>query len=369
LSRIHEALRRGVESSKHAGVASGSAHADTVLATLGYPSESPRRNLQRLILLLFVVGLAAVLYVSWPWLPARSVATARSGGSPAVASTPGSAGHPAPTPASRLAPPAAAPSSTSAEAPKTATASAPASSTRPQVPPQVVDGNHSVPSRTNVSFDAPRSSASNPRGAPIAASSTRGHASATNSDDFQRAVYYQRAGEFDQSLVHYKAVLQRDELNVEAHNNLGLLYRDKGLTDEAVREFDRALFIAPRYVRARNNLGVMLLELGRIDAAAAEFRAALAVDPRNIDAMVNLALAEKSAGETVDARGSLVRALTIDPHSAAAHYNLGLQYEEVGEAARAVEHYRAFLRYAGPEYAGRAPDVRARIAALESQIK
>jgi Tfp pilus assembly protein PilF len=369
LSQIHEALRRGVESSRHIGVTSGSAHADTVLATLGYPSAAPHRTLKRLFLLLVVIGLAAVMYLTWPSSPARSVSDARSAGRPAVASTPRPAGHPAPAPASALALPAAAPSTTSTDAPKTATSTAPSSSTRPHVPPQVVDANHSVPSLTNVSLDALQSSASNPKGAPIAVSSTRGRASDTHSDDFQLAVYYQRAGEFDQSLVHYKAVLQRDELNVEAHNNLGLLYRDKGLTDEAVREFDRALFIAPRYVRAHNNLGVILLELGRTDAAAAEFRAALAVDPRNVDAMVNLALAEKSAGETVDARGSLVRALTVDPHSAAAHYNLGLQYEDVGEAARAVEHYRAFLRYSGPEYAGLAPAVRARIQALEARIR
>ena len=34
--------------------------------------------------------------------------------------------------------------------------------------------------------------------------------------------------------MHYRAVLQRDELNVEAHNNLGLSYLNKGLLDDAV---------------------------------------------------------------------------------------------------------------------------------------
>jgi tetratricopeptide (TPR) repeat protein len=186
-------------------------------------------------------------------------------------------------------------------------------------------------------------------------------------DDFQRALYYQRAGDFERSLTLYRAVLQGDELNVEAHNNLGMLYRDKGLSEDAVGEFHRALSIAPRYLRAHNNLGVTLLELGRSDAARAEFRAVLMIDPRNIDALVNLALAQRAAGEPAEARATLTRALALDPHNAAAHYNLGLQFEDSGDALPAVEHYEAFLQYAGPEYAGRAPDVRARIAALDAR--
>jgi Tfp pilus assembly protein PilF len=80
---------------------------------------------------------------------------------------------------------------------------------------------------------------------------------------------------------------------------------------------------------------------------------------------VNLALAQAAAGQTSDARSSLIRALEIDKHNAAAHYNLALQHEKSGEVAMALDHYRAFLQYAGPEQAAYAADVRSRIQALE----
>ena len=48
---------------------------------------------------------------------------------------------------------------------------------------------------------------------------------------------YQRLGDFENALVSYRQVLQRDDLNVEAHNNLGVLYRDKGLFDDAITAF------------------------------------------------------------------------------------------------------------------------------------
>jgi Flp pilus assembly protein TadD len=74
------------------------------------------------------------------------------------------------------------------------------------------------------------------------------------------------------------------------------------MLDEAVAEFQRALYIESRYARAHNNLGVALLEQGNVDAAVAEFRSVLANEPRNVDALVNLALAEKAAGRPGELR-------------------------------------------------------------------
>ena len=81
----------------------------------------------------------------------------------------------------------------------------------------------------------------------------------TGEDHFGRALMYQRMCDFANALFHYKKLLQRDDLNAEAHNNLGLLYRDKGRVEDAVKEFQRAIAIEPRYARARNNLGVAYL--------------------------------------------------------------------------------------------------------------
>jgi tetratricopeptide (TPR) repeat protein len=164
---------------------------------------------------------------------------------------------------------------------------------------------------TALSADAPT-----PAGAP---SSRKGLSASAGSnagtlvpenDHFQLALYYQRIGDFENALVHYRAVLQRDELNAEAHNNLGLLYSGKGLFDDAVREFESAIAINQRHVNAHNNLGVAYLSQRKHDAAAAEFRTALG----------------------------------IDPHSPEAHYNLALIADERGNEAQALTEYRAFLQ-------------------------
>jgi Tfp pilus assembly protein PilF len=188
-------------------------------------------------------------------------------------------------------------------------------------------------------------------------------------DHFKLALYYHRVGDFENALIHYRAVIAADELNAEAHNNLGLLYQGKGLYDDAIQEFQRATFIDPRYEKAHNNLGVAFLRSGKTDAAIAEFRGIVARDARNIEALTNLALAFKAAGRTEEAREMLQRVLTINGRYAQAHYNLALLYEERAEWQRAIEHFEQFLANAGPESAALTVDVRTRVQALRSKLQ
>jgi tetratricopeptide (TPR) repeat protein len=227
-----------------------------------------------------------------------------------------------------------------------------------------------VPAPSKTSVAGARTGAAIPA-APAGARRADGDArpAPRNPDDFQLALYYQRAGEFEQAMLHYKAALQRDEMNLEAHNNLGSLYLGRNLLEEAAREFQRVVAIEPKYATAHVNLAATLFKLGRFDSAAAEARTALQLEPRNGDAFVNLALAQKGSGQPGDARTSLRRALEIDAHNAAAHYNLARECEENGEVARALDHYRQFLQYAGPEQDAYAQDVRSRISSLQAKTK
>jgi Tfp pilus assembly protein PilF len=187
-------------------------------------------------------------------------------------------------------------------------------------------------------------------------------------DHFTLAVRYQSLGNFEQALRHYTAALEADEFNVEARNNLGLLYRDHGLLNEAIDQFRRAVSINPQYLKARSNLAVALTDAGRLAEANAELRAALAIEPRNVDLLVNLALVQKADHMPDAALETLVRALGYDPKHAVAHYNLALLYEEKGERAAAYDHYLAFLQNAGPELGGLLSDVQRRADALRKQL-
>jgi Tfp pilus assembly protein PilF len=372
VSQILDALRRKKALSRMPPSAERrAAHADAVLATLGYGrAGGPGRVLGRLgtyVLVLVVLVASGWLLVDWVRTPAP---VAPSGTAAAVPLQP---------------PGLTVPSSPLAGAPARA----------PVSPPQTVASprSGSVPSRTASTgvtrvepapsrpvhqpappgprIEAAATSAAKSPGPSASLRETTPAATRplSEADHFRLALYYHRAGDFENALVHYRAVLQRTELNAEVHNNLGLLYEQKGLFSEAEQEFQRALFIDPGYAKAYNNLGVALLRQGRLDQAAGQFRSALKVDPRNVDAMVNLALVFKASGRADEARAELLRALGVDSHDAPSHYNLALLYEEAGETSTAVQHYRLFLLYGGAEHARLVPDVRARLDALTARLR
>jgi len=337
VSRIHDALRRGRAPASSSG--GRTAHADAVLAALGYKSERPRRfNSAVVLVLLFLTAIGIGI---WYMLPAKPIAPAALKGQSHAEV------QPAPDISRRAV------THTAAAAPRTEPRGTPDAHKPPEPNPPSTPAAAAKPVRALPRpMPAPPSTPGNAPPAPVP-------------DEFKLALYYQRTGDFEQALLHYKRVLQRDEMNVNAHNNIGNLYMSKTLYEKAAREFRRVVAIEPRYVTAHVNLAAALYQLKRYDESAAEARAAIRLDGRNADAYVNLALEQAAAAQTADARSSLMRALEIDKQHAAAHYNLALQSEKAGEIALALDHYRAFLQYAGPEQAGYAPDVRSRVQALE----
>lgn len=329
MSQIFDALRRSRERDRHDGTANRNAQADAVLATMGFASERKPGPRTRLAPLLVLLLLTVTALLGWRWYTDDEThPTANQPASPSVAR---SAPQPGPAPSLRVDAP-----SPGVTQQRPLSADTPEASQNPDT-----DENPGNPRR-----------------------STNPTSPTTPADPFQLAVYYHRAGELDSAMTQYRAVLQRNELNPQAHNNLGLLYREKGQLEDAVRHFERALLIDGRYLAARNNLGVALLGQGRVEEASAEFKRVISRDPQGVDAIVNLALAEKSAGRPDVAMETLIRAIVVDQRNAPAHYNLAVLYEQAREAARAVEHYRAFLDCAGPEHAAIATEVRGRLAEL-----
>jgi Tfp pilus assembly protein PilF len=349
VSQLFDSLRRARRSDTPFAPARN-AHGDAVLATLGYAPTRRRRHLWSLLNVAVIVALVALSWFTWSTF-FGAVATV----------------SPRQTLANQLrpAPPLPRPAPPVLLSPPDAPIDSPLSDAARAAPPAqsgVVSDLGSRPSHATVpSRDTPDTSRTPDPGSRTADPGSR---TPDPDKDLDLAVYYHRAGDFASALQHYRAVLDRNELNAQAHNNLGLLYQEKHLLAESARELQRAALIEPRNAGTHNNYGVTLLMLGRLDESAAEFQTALSIDARHLDALINLSLAQRQLGQLDTAKETLLRVLNLAPQNAAAHYNLAQLYDQTGEPARAVEHYRMFLAYAGPEHADRGAAVRTRIAAL-----
>jgi type IV pilus assembly protein PilF len=327
------------------------------LATLGYPPS--RRRAQYLPLLVCAVLIAGIAGLGWITWRAYLDGTADAVPTRRVLSP----GMPKPAPPI----PRPVPATSDAESNASAGGAADLPPAAPMTRAEVSSVGHRAlspaaldrPRATDPAIVKFRSSQEQP--GPASDTSTP---AAGRDNDLDLAIYYHRAGDFPNALQHYRALIERNELNAQAHNNLGLLYQERNLLQESARELQRAVVIEPRNPSTRNNYGATLLMLGRTDEAAAEFQTALFLDRRNVDALINLSLVERKTGQVETAKETLLRVLNVSPQNAAAHYNLAQLYDESNEPARAVEHYRLFLDHAGAEHANRGAAVRARIAAL-----
>lgn len=350
MSQIFDSLRRSRKSDTRS-TPSRTSHGDAVLTTLGYAATARRRQYPPVLvvagLILAIAGAAWVAWRAYLDLAPTPVPSAR------VLSP----GMPKPVPA--LPRPATAP-------PLAGAPNAPAE--KADVAPQIVEVSNVGRSPTRGGPINSKSRMPDP-GSRTTVPDQAGVSAPPPANDLELALYYHRTGDYPRALQHYRALIEQNELNAQAHNNLGLLYQERNLLQESSRELQRAVVLEPRNAGTRNNFGVTLLMLGQVDHAAAEFQTALWLEPQNLDALINLSLVQRKTGQLDTAKETLLRVLNVAPKNAPAHYNLAQLYDDTNERARAVEHYRLFLDNAGAEHADRAPLVRARIAALNTMSK
>jgi tetratricopeptide (TPR) repeat protein len=121
-----------------------------------------------------------------------------------------------------------------------------------------------------------------------------------------------------------------------AHNNLGMAYEKRGMYDNAVSEYKKAIAIDPFFEDPHINLGTFYYARGMYERAAAEYEKAIAINPRAADAHYNLGLAYDRAGRYDKAVAAYENAIAIDPQCAKAYNDLGFMYNMMGMYDKAV---------------------------------
>ncbi|MBI3400877.1 MAG: tetratricopeptide repeat protein [Acidobacteria bacterium] len=175
----------------------------------------------------------------------------------------------------------------------------------------------------------------------------------------------QQAGQGAKAIDEYRRGIRIDARNPGLFNNLGVALRESGHLDEAIEAFQSALNIDPKYEKALNNLGVSRYQQGQYAAAIELFNQALRVNPANVESAINIGMIYFLAQRWDEALSAFQQALRSDSKSAEAHYNLGLFWERRGDRERAVQEYRKFVEFAGPQHAPLAARVTEHLRQME----
>ncbi|MDR0787583.1 MAG: tetratricopeptide repeat protein [Gemmatimonadota bacterium] len=128
------------------------------------------------------------------------------------------------------------------------------------------------------------------------------------------------------------------------HNNLGVLYFDKGLIEEAVDQFQRALEIDPTMAVAIRNVEIAYLATGLYDRLTAELGERLQMDPEDQESRWRLARAHRFTGRLDEARAELRRMLNSAPDDPRLLVELGRADKAAGAWTEALALYERALR-------------------------
>ena len=165
---------------------------------------------------------------------------------------------------------------------------------------------------------------------------------------FADAVLRHQAGRIDEAVTQYETALFLQPDYADAHNNLGVALVQKGRIVEARKHFERAVVLNPDYADALNNLGNSLAAQGKVEGAVAHFERARALNPGLVNAHNNLGVALVKLGRIDDAVAHYKRVLAIHPDNAEAHHNLANQLKVQGKFDEALAHYDRAIAVSPP---------------------
>lgn len=150
------------------------------------------------------------------------------------------------------------------------------------------------------------------------------------------ALRLERVGNVDGAIGEYRKAQQLERTFSPASGNLGLLYAQKGMNDEASVELARGLSSNsnPKYHRA---LGRILAERNVYPLAIYHFGEALRGAPRDTGLHADLAESYAAMGQTEQALDVYRRALTADPDFEKARIGIALIHLERNEEDKALE--------------------------------
>ncbi len=129
-----------------------------------------------------------------------------------------------------------------------------------------------------------------------------------------------------------------------AHNNLAVVYYNKGLVKEAVSELKKALEIEPRFTLAKNNLDYIYRTRGYYDERIERLKKSLGERPDDLKIRLELAKACKSAGDYYNALTHYSRYLRSNPYDIDALLEMGITCKAIGFCEPAIEQFKKVIR-------------------------
>jgi tetratricopeptide (TPR) repeat protein len=135
-------------------------------------------------------------------------------------------------------------------------------------------------------------------------------------DWMKRGLSGLKAQHLEEAIEAFSRAIEMNPDRVEAYNNRGIAWCNKGDYDRAIADYNKALEIDPRCADVYNNRGGVWLYKGEYDLAIHDFDKALGINPNFAKAYSNRGAGWFCKGDFELAIDDYNKALEINPNSA-----------------------------------------------------
>jgi Flp pilus assembly protein TadD len=125
--------------------------------------------------------------------------------------------------------------------------------------------------------------------------------------------------------------IDKGGLEGDFHNDMGIVYYDLGLFDDAKTEFRLAIVSDVKWSEPHNNLANAFDMSGQLKDAASEYEKAIALAPRVEDAHLGLCTVLRRLGRLSEALSQAQEAIRLNPSDVLAYHCLGAAFDQLGK--------------------------------------
>jgi tetratricopeptide (TPR) repeat protein len=154
----------------------------------------------------------------------------------------------------------------------------------------------------------------------------------------------QQLGHWRDSETLFRHALAVTENNQVGHDNLGNALLEKNQIDEAIRQYQEAIRLAPDFAEPHYNLGIAFGKNGQMDEAIRQFQEVIRLKPDNTDAHYSLGTAYGMMGQIDGAISQFHEVIRLKPDFAEAHNNLGIALVNKNQIDEAINQFQEAIR-------------------------
>lgn len=154
-----------------------------------------------------------------------------------------------------------------------------------------------------------------------------------------RANYYRDEGMIDLALSDYQRAIELDPQRHAAYNSRGKLYFDQGNFDQALVEYQKAISIVSDNGEYHTNLGATLGMLGRIPEAIESMSRGLELRPNFTQGYANRAVMYNQIKNHQKAMEDLETFISMNPYNGDIWYEKGRTHRMMGQTESALTAY------------------------------